>query len=353
MLSKASRVSSTVQLVGFRDAKVETVKRALAHSRELAAEGLAIRSHEGAIYVPRDLTAGDQHINGRSCYSSSGIVIPETVHRNSKRLLCEPSDSNKSWLSDVTIHTAIERGIYGGISVPHFGHLLVDGMARLWCLEQLPHDIPIVLSGGGGKLSQQMIELYELAGIERRRILRPVQPCRIHYLLVPDESMIVRSFMHSLHCSPMAKNVGYIIAGKNYDRHRLVYLSRSRLAKQKQRISNEEAIEGLVRANGGIVVHPQELSIVDQVSLFYNTDVIAGCWGSAFHAILGSLPQIARPRLVYLCGDDFTINLPIIDDCRGYDSWYLRAIEGRGLSAHCDKELVGEILSQRLFGADS
>ena len=73
--------------------------------------------------------------------------------------------------------------------------------------------------------------------------------------------------------------------------HQPVYLSRTRLIDPNARrgIVNEPALESALASRGFRIVHPETLTLTDQIELFNAHTFVAGCWGSAFHGILFSL----------------------------------------------------------------
>ena len=70
-----------------------------------------------------------------------------------------------------------------------------------------------------------------------------------------------------------------------------VYLSRARLPELRQRIANEAAVEAAFEQHGFTIVHPQEVSIADQISMYANCRVLAGLSGSALHNVVFCRPK--------------------------------------------------------------
>jgi capsular polysaccharide biosynthesis protein len=62
---------------------------------------------------------------------------------------------------------------------------------------------------------------------------------------------------------------------------RLIYLSRAKV--DNRRIANEEAVEDAFRRLGFEVVHPEELTLSQQIEAFYGARVFAGFSGSGLH----------------------------------------------------------------------
>ena len=100
-----------------------------------------------------------------------------------------------------------------------------------------------------------------------------------------------------------------------------VYLSRARLGGNLRRARNEVEIEAVVAARGFQVLHPQEMSISEQVAAMRGADVVAGCDGSALH-----LAAFARPGTTLVALDSRVVeNQLMIDIARGLNAVHVPA----------------------------
>jgi capsular polysaccharide biosynthesis protein len=63
----------------------------------------------------------------------------------------------------------------------------------------------------------------------------------------------------------------------------MLYLSRRQLKRRLRRLSNGAAVERRMARRGFAVVHPQHMSLVDQINAAAGADLIAGVDGSALH----------------------------------------------------------------------
>ena len=123
----------------------------------------------------------------------------------------------------------------------------------------------------------------------------------IHYDFATEEvvapAFILPSMMHVDHHFHPASNlmIDDLISrvcglGTAEASSRRIYLSRSRLRAGWHQMTNEEEIEKCFEGMGFEIVHPQELSVPDQIALFSKSDTIAGEYGSALHNALFSPP---------------------------------------------------------------
>ena len=65
-----------------------------------------------------------------------------------------------------------------------------------------------------------------------------------------------------------------------------IYLSRSKLTNDLRKIIHEEELESLLRRSGWRIVHPENLSISEQLTALDDARVIAGNLGSAMHLLM-------------------------------------------------------------------
>lgn len=105
------------------------------------------------------------------------------------------------------------------------------------------------------------------------------------------------------------------------DPSRRLYLSRSRFPRTGWRqLANEEEIEAVFRDRGFDVLHPQEMTLSDQLQAYHDAGVLAGPYGSQMHnslfagrgarvIVLNEINNLQR----LLCeglGQDLTVILP-------------------------------------------
>ena len=75
-------------------------------------------------------------------------------------------------------------------------------------------------------------------------------------------------------------------AGQTLDTPALVYLSRTRVPGAWHRLTNETEVEDTFRAAGFAIVHPQELTLAEQLAIYQGVDCLAGQYSSALHNAL-------------------------------------------------------------------
>lgn len=173
------------------------------------------------------------------------------------------------------------RHLFGGmLQTTHFGHFMVESIVRLWALDIVePPDALVFYSRIPGRsLPSYAKQLFQLLGFEGDITLVD-QPTRFTEMLVP---------------SPIARSAwvwGYEPNRKIFQKlrdipaspHRKVYVSRSRLNGNDGAILFEDRIEQELSRAGYTIIHPQEISICQQLSIYNGAEEIIFSEGSALH----------------------------------------------------------------------
>jgi hypothetical protein len=188
---------------------------------------------------------------------------------------------------------------FAGAAWSHFGHFILEGLSRFWLLARLPKSIRDELRFvfyNDCPLPDWQLEFLEALGVAAERIVYLAEPQRF-------ERMIVPSLAYNLHrWAASAQSDTWERIGCAFDRGdgpTYVYLSRSRHTPNRT-LRDEDEIERGFQARGFTVLHPQELSIADQVAAVRHARLIAGSAGSAMYlsafARRGARKLIISPR---------------------------------------------------------
>ena len=183
----------------------------------------------------------------------------------------------------------------------HYGHFLVDVMARVWAADYLEavlgiRDVRLLVRGEPVVFADGLLDLL---GIPSDRLVRLAGPVQVDELFVATKSYQIQEYTSSLAAATW-KRISNAARGERGPER--IYISRSRNGQRS--LLNEADVEDLVSARGFVVVHPQELSIADQVGLFANAELIVGTSGSnmfnlAFQRRLRAALILVSPVLVH------------------------------------------------------
>lgn len=175
-------------------------------------------------------------------------------------------------------------GLYLGWAFGHYGHALLESLSRCWRVGEFDFALYHV----PGKRIPSYLEAHvDRLGIPT--LIFPNRPTRFERLIVPRQAFELdvcayRGFPDSLRRSGTRKEKDA----------RPVYISRSRLPADRRGVVGEEMLEPFL--SGYRVVHPEKLSVREQVELFEVHTSFAGALGSAMHGILFS----RAPEVIYL-----------------------------------------------------
>lgn len=187
-----------------------------------------------------------------------------------------------------------EPVVWAGVTFSHYGHFAIESVGRLWPvlpgaeLEGLPVVTPELPWGGAihewlEAFGARRIELPEDGATRFRRMYVPEPAWRIDAWVAPEIRDIHLQVRQNLEVTPSA-------------RHRVLWLSRSRL--RRERRAYDECLFEWILAEHVAVFHPETKSLAEQIAAIEASDFVAGVVGSAFHSLLTAQ---APPRCIYLC----------------------------------------------------
>ena len=232
---------------------------------------LRVATYEDALVVPtrsRKLMRVDF-----AAFDSAGRPIPDSLlTRTWARPVCEPPDI--AGLDPGTIPTVEAPHLYGGPFFDHFGHFLLETLARTWAVAETG-PLPLVWSSGGPPATWQR-DVLDLLGLAARHEF-PAGPLRFRRLVVPSPGFRIQGQF----APRLAQFLARYDAGSPDDAK--VWLSRTRIATNR-RSRGEETLQSALAARGWRIVHPQDLAVREQLRILGGTRVVAGLEGSAFHA---------------------------------------------------------------------
>ena len=180
--------------------------------------------------------------------------------------------------------TQDHSAIYAGPLIRHYGHFLLEGLSRLWFAKERP-DIPIVWACPETSGRQHVTdytswqaELLEILNISNPAIFASV-PLRFKELIIPDAGFVIYSDFHPT-------QEAFLGACKRMVRPGLkLWLSRSALGDKATNLM-EPTIERRLAEAGWTIIHPEQLSISEQLAFLSAAERIAGDEGSAFHTLV-------------------------------------------------------------------
>lgn len=236
-----------------------------------------------------------------------------------------------------------EPHIYGGYFFGHFGHFLLESLSRTWATKEVG-SLPFVWASGGPPRTWQT-DLLKAAGIEGPHLF-PEGPVRFRRLIVPDAGFRIQ---HEFHPS-LANYLGRVTSPE--ERGDKVWLSRTKISEVHRRTYREGALQQALAEKGWRIVHPQELSVPEQLDLIAGAGIVAGLEGSAFHLVM--LHERLMTPLVLLRRSE-TANYRTIADRKGlfqfdlYGAYRMWHQEDRALKDPLDTAKELEALANQVL----
>ncbi|EFN5226493.1 glycosyltransferase family 61 protein [Escherichia coli] len=211
--------------------------------------------------------------------------------------------------------------IYGGFLVDHYGYFLLESLSRLWSLSILDEPILFQTPAGLNKVSslpKYMQEIFAILGISERVILVD-RPISVETLYIPDAGNILDGFISNKFLQSITNKSSNSPLAKSD----LIYLSRSKL--DSGVITDESKFENILKESGFKIIHPETLSVKEQIDIISNSKILVGFVGSAFHTMVlcPNLPE----KVIYLQRmKDLNVNFNEIDRRLGVNALYIDAV---------------------------
>ena len=218
--------------------------------------------------------------------------------------------------------------LYGGRVDPHFGHFLLETLARFWPLADESLGRRKVLLHGAEPPRDVMArswtaEIFAALGVTAEDLQWSATPARVAQVTVAEPAFQPQSHAYRVF-GRLCRRLGEQLVGGRGLRPdpQPVYLSKTRLQSGIRRFANEpELVEELER-QGVEIAYPERMSFADQVAIFHTRRAILGTTGSALHVSLFAPPGA---RIVALNeAPRLNTNFLLTDAVSGADAQYWR-----------------------------
>jgi hypothetical protein len=306
--------ASRFSFIGYPDPEI--MFRSRARPLRVIEGNPASRLIENAIYMPRT----SHHVG--CIYDSGGGRLDEScIVRGTKDLLRTVSPRTiKVVPADLPVYEA--AAIYLGHISSHYGHFLIESLARAWvtigcefkdmkCLMHVRD--PSVLELPHIKRS------FEALGVSSNRILRFDRPTLVRQIVLPNVSFQANSHVYDAYKATMQTIATACNPGRIAQTDQPLYVSRSQFKAKRRTHSGEAEVEHYIKNRGGRVFHPQKQSFDEQILAFNQHKVIVGINGSAMHNLAFSMSPL---QAVQFAGDRVPPNHFLIDACFAVRSTY-------------------------------
>ncbi len=226
------------------------------------------------------ISAGPKERTASGVFNPDGTIVESAIHSRN-------TPFNLPVFRIIKDTKFIDSCIFGGfLFAPHFGHTIVESTARLWAARYLvDSSYPIVFLPGLDstvKIPQFFKDLVYLLGLESPLYLVS-NSLRCRKLFVPSQLFGLGKYLDShpefitfFHQLRSKKRSG----GSKFDK---VYVSRANYPLHHGSLICEKHLEDNLRQQEYEIVHPERLSIEEQIAIYTNSDTLLFSEGSALH----------------------------------------------------------------------
>jgi capsular polysaccharide biosynthesis protein len=191
------------------------------------------------------------------------------------------------------------EAVYLGWFGAHFGHFLIETMARWWAVRHVDVAIPLIWQSSPPFLTSRFAHRRVSGfGFDQARISLVEQPMRVQRLILPDVTFEERYYIHEDAAIPFHE-IGEQLGGFPDLTDQPLYLSRGNIKFPGRVVENEVRFEEYLTGQGWRVVRPDALPIPEQIALVRSHRVIAGHIGTALHLTMFSAHRPIVHALTY------------------------------------------------------
>ncbi len=225
-----------------------------------------------------------------------------------------------------------QRYFYVGNVFNHYGHFLCSTMSRLWALPRYREgSIPLLGHAVGGPPHwfswSHTRTLFGAAGINYEDFANFDRPTRIRELVVARPSFVECTHAHTTHAHA-AHRWGDRLA-KTQDVTspiEMIYLAKTKFRDLPHGMANEVRLVEALQHLGVQIVHPEQLTIPEQVALFRRTRIVMGQVGSALHTNIFNEPRYNQVFVAFNASPHtYSSNHAMFDAINNNKSFYVYA----------------------------
>ncbi len=228
-----------------------------------------------------------------------------------------------------------------GNSHRHFGHFFLEALPRLWALQYLPKDLKneIKFIVYEDDLKPFMFEFFALYGINRDKIISVKDIAVIENLILPDLPYRTHRWISKLFSIHIQKIKDNITIDRN---DKKIFLSRSGVGDRP--LKNRKYVEDYFKDIGYDIIHPEEMSVYNQIKIIMESSEIAGEVGSQMYlsvfAEKNTKLRILAPQNFYLKDDCLLSKVSKVD---------LKVLLGSAIDFNVDKDQRSWEIDEKLF----
>jgi capsular polysaccharide biosynthesis protein len=237
--------------------------------------------------VTRSVIARKDRTHLGAVYDTDGALVRESLRFPDKHRARDPK--SLATVQGLKVERHIARGLYLGHAFTHFGHFLIETVPALWWARQVDDDVALIFhpfdEAGRNVFAETAHgrDCLALLGLAPDRMVMATADLAVDDLLLPPRHYDMRTgprydFREIYRTLTVAAQGSQPTAATSR-----IYLSRRLLKRRLRRLSNDAVVERRLARRGFAIVHPQHMSLVDQINAAAGADIVAGVDGSALH----------------------------------------------------------------------
>ncbi|MDY6462405.1 glycosyltransferase family 61 protein [Acinetobacter faecalis] len=258
--------------IGRRDAEL-----GILHS----APSLKLKRFRNALVLPRSIVIDpiESKVLVGSYFRNNMYNFHGGVHRLPKAMLKTKIPFNGDY-------ETTNKPVYSlDTDWPHgFGHLLLDGLPRLWALRYAPYDALLVNSYA----HQEILKFFMIAlEIDINRLKYLNKPLFTHDFYSADASIDRKESVHPEFWELISKIKKFALkfsSLKSREFPKKIYISRKNF--NTHTLLNEDVVEDYFIRLGFVSIAPEKLDIWDQIALYSQVEQMVGPGGTGMHMAL-------------------------------------------------------------------
>ncbi|ELR98133.1 hypothetical protein GLO73106DRAFT_00019580 [Gloeocapsa sp. PCC 73106] len=272
-----------LNFVNFTDSQIRIMSSYYDQLKVIEDQPL-IEEYFNVIYTPYEHIKNTSRFTG-ALYDEDGEVIQLS------RLKREKNDMGLEKINILKDLDYLDKNVlYLGHFIGHYGHFILESMARLWSLNthlDLGREFDYFLihldqEKNLKKNNSFMVNILSILNIPLEKLLYFTHPIKIKSVTIPQGSFSLKNYAFTAY-----KNFQSILASKieSTETEQPLYFSRSKLKESFQDYKGEEKLEKLLIKHNCNIVYPETISVEEQIRLINKHKIIIAMTGSALHNI--------------------------------------------------------------------
>lgn len=169
-----------------------------------------------------------------------------------------------------------EDVVFIGALPKHYGHFIIEGLARLWFYLELSNRKyrAVYISGEG---DDQFLELLEFFGLSMNEVSKIERPTRFRTVIVPEQSIRLHDYFHRNYKLTIDRIKASVLPASN-DK---VYFSKHE--RKNDRAIGEKPFEDVLKQNGYAICYPELMSLRETIAVLKGAKTFVASSGTNSH----------------------------------------------------------------------